>query len=110
MPDTDPDTQIIRHQRHLLDISEDVAHLNCAYMAPNLKAATLGFAAEPENRRIGHYQGLTREEPLPGNLLETLAAANVFVSAGGTPIRVTPHVYTSGKDIERFFTALETSL
>lgn len=111
MPDTDPDTQIIPSQRNLFDIPEDVAYPNCAYMVPNLKAVTAAdIAAEPESKRAGHYLGLTREEPLPGNLLETPAAANVFVSVRGTAIRVTPNVYTSHEDIERFCAALETSL
>lgn len=74
------------------------------------EAATLGFAAEPESRRAGHYLGLTREAPLPDNLLARLAEANVFVSVRGAAIRVTPHVYTSHKDIERFMTALEAAL
>jgi len=73
-------------------------------------AATLGFAAEPESRRAGHYLGLTREEPLPQDLLEKLAGANVFVSVRGSAIRVTPHVYTSDRDMDRFLEALEHAL
>lgn len=74
------------------------------------EAASLGFAAEPESRRAGHYLGLTRDEPLPEDLLEKLAKANVFVSVRGSAIRVTPHLYTSDADIERFLTALERAL
>lgn len=74
------------------------------------EAATLGFTAQPENRRAGHYLGLTREAPLPDDLLAKLASANVFVSVRGDAIRVTPHVYTSDTDIERFLTALEQAL
>ncbi|MGD1934825.1 MAG: aminotransferase class V-fold PLP-dependent enzyme [Candidatus Phaeomarinobacter sp.] len=74
------------------------------------EAATLGFVAEPESRRAGHYLGLTREAPLPEHLLASLAAANVFVSVRGAAIRVTPHVYTSDTDLERFMTALESGL
>ncbi len=74
------------------------------------QAATLGFAAEPESRRAGHYLGLTREAPLPDNLLTRLAEANVFVSVRGSAIRVTPHLYTSDTDIGQFLEALEHTL
>jgi len=73
-------------------------------------AATLGFAAEPESRRAGHYLGLTRDAPLPDDLLTKLAAANAYVSVRGSAIRVTPHLYTSDADMERFLTALEVAL
>lgn len=78
--------------------------------AMTTQAATLGFAAEPESRRAGHYLGLTREAPLPDDLLTRLAEANVFVSVRGSAIRVTPHVYTSVRDMDRFLEALEHAL
>ncbi len=73
-------------------------------------AADLGFTAVPEDRRAPHYLGLTRDADLPADLLGRLSEARVFVSVRGHAVRVTPHVYTTDADLDRFFEALEQAL
>jgi len=60
--------------------------------------------------RAPHYLGLRREGGLPGGLLETLAEENIYVSARGPALRVTPHLYTSDNDMARLIAALKTLL
>src|ERR1700757_2995786 len=38
-PPNPPDTALLPNQRHLFDIPDDVAFLNCAYMSPLPKAS-----------------------------------------------------------------------
>lgn len=74
------------------------------------RAAEMGFASDPESRRAGHFLGLTREAPLPEGLLAHLAERRVHVSVRGSAIRVTPHLWTTDEDVDRFFEALGDAL
>ncbi len=69
-------------------------------------AAALGFRALPVAERAGHYLGLMRDQGLPEGLVQNLMAKNIYVSVRGSSVRITPHLYTSDEDIERFMTAL----
>ena len=74
------------------------------------RAAPLGFRAPPADLRASHYLGLNTQRALPDDFLAQLAARNVFVSVRGSAVRVTPHLYTTDEDVDRFFDALDECL
>jgi selenocysteine lyase/cysteine desulfurase len=74
------------------------------------RVAPLGLTALPETLRAPHYLGLQMAGGLPAGLLPELAKRKVYVSVRGASIRVTPHVYNSEEDVERFVEALRAVL
>lgn len=75
------------------------------------RAAGLGIAAVPPDRRAGHYLGLRFPGGVPGGLIETLAAARVHVSVRGrAAMRVTPHLWIDEADEARFYRVLEGAM
>jgi selenocysteine lyase/cysteine desulfurase len=74
------------------------------------RAAELGLAPTPEDRRPGHYLGIRFPGGPPPHLLERLAAKGVYLSVRGDSLRVTPHLYNDEEDVERLFEALEPLL
>ena len=71
------------------------------------RASSLGLSSISDQHRAGHFLGLRCENGIPSGLLQRLASRNVYVSARGNSIRVTPHLWNSDSDIDRFFEALE---
>jgi selenocysteine lyase/cysteine desulfurase len=75
------------------------------------RAAPLGLSVLPKSRRAPHYLGLQMAAAPPPQvlreLLSELARRNVYVSVRGSAIRVTPHVYNTEADVDRFIEALE---
>ena len=69
--------------------------------------APFGYSAAPLEDRGTHLFGLRRQGGLPHDLGTRLAAKNVFVSIRGDAIRVSPNVYNTYADIERFASALK---
>jgi selenocysteine lyase/cysteine desulfurase len=86
------------------------ATLSARTAAMAARAATLGLQAAPPGRRAGHYLGLRLPGGVPDGLLEQLARRRVYVSVRGNSVRVTPHLYNTDGDVERFFEALEEAL
>lgn len=74
------------------------------------RALSLGLAPPPKDKRAPHYIGLKFPGSLPVNLLEVLARRKVYVSIRGTSIRVTPHLYNDGRDVQSLFDALAEAL
>ena len=74
------------------------------------RVAPLGLTALPKNLRAPHYLGLRMEAGLPPRLLPELARRNVYASVRGDSIRVTPHVYNTPEDVDRFVRALTAVL
>ncbi|MGB3681982.1 MAG: aminotransferase class V-fold PLP-dependent enzyme, partial [Rubrobacteraceae bacterium] len=71
------------------------------------KAATeFGFETGPADYRGRHMIGLRLGRDVPEDLATRLAAQNVFVSVRGESLRVSPHLYNDGKDVERLFETL----
>jgi selenocysteine lyase/cysteine desulfurase len=54
--------------------------------------------------------GLRSPTPLAPDLPAKLASARVFVSVRGNSIRVSPHLYNTGEDVDRLFTVLADAL
>jgi len=71
------------------------------------RAEMLGLRAAPPETRAGHYLGLRFSDGVPPGLSELLARRQVYVSVRGESVRVTPHLYNTDEDIDRFFEALE---
>lgn len=72
-------------------------------------AAGLGFTADTPDR-AGHYLALTAPEAAPEDLLARLKAAGVLISRRGPLLRVSPHLYNTAEDVDRFAAALETAM
>ncbi|MBL4870100.1 MAG: aminotransferase class V-fold PLP-dependent enzyme [Robiginitomaculum sp.] len=69
-------------------------------------ARQLGLTVQPNKFRSPHYLGFGFPNGIPKGLAETLAAQNIFVSIRGSSVRVTPHLYNTGEDIERLMDVL----
>ena len=71
------------------------------------RAARLGLGSAPAELRAGHFLGLRFPDgALPDGLPAALAAERVHVSVRGASMRVTPHLYNTGEDVDRLFAAL----
>jgi selenocysteine lyase/cysteine desulfurase len=71
-----------------------------------LRAEAMGFSAPAEAFRSPHLIGLRSPDGLPGATAVALASERVFVSVRGDAVRVSPHLYNNGEDIERLFNVL----
>lgn len=60
--------------------------------------------------RGGHYLCLALPDHAPKDLARRLMARGVSVSQRGDRLRVTPHLYTDGADIDRFASAIKAEL
>jgi selenocysteine lyase/cysteine desulfurase len=71
------------------------------------EAKERGVEAIPAQRRVRHMIGLRLGSRVPEDLAARLARENVFVSVRGESVRVSPHLYNTESDVERFFEVLE---
>ena len=81
----------------------------CGALVDDLVArvAPRGWTAVPTSLRSRHYVGLRAPGGLPADLSRRLTAAKVSVSVrGGHTLRVTPHVYNDGADLDRLLDVL----
>ena len=74
------------------------------------RAAALGLGAVPAPLRAPHYLGLRFPAGMPAGLGAQLAARDVYVSVRGNALRVTPHLYNDGEDVDRLIGALGSAL
>jgi selenocysteine lyase/cysteine desulfurase len=70
------------------------------------RARDLGFEAAPASRRAPHIVGLRLAGDVPEDLAARLAAERVYVSLRGPSVRLSPHLYVTDDDLDRFFDAL----
>lgn len=68
-----------------------------------------GYAVLPPDQRCGHMIGLRHSGGIPRGLAGLLKEAKVFVSIRGDSIRVAPHVYNDGNDVDRLFEVLRAA-
>ena len=67
----------------------------------------LGFNTLARSTRAGHFLGLQLPNASSTNdILQALSKANVYVSARGKTLRITPHLYNTERDIEHLVSAL----
>ena len=104
--------QAMAAMRQILDwgVGNIHATLSARNEAIAARARGLGIASVPQGRRAGHYLGLRFAGGVPEGLGDRLAAENIHVSVRGAAMRVTPHLYNTDADIDRFFAVLERSL
>lgn len=81
---------------------------HCAALAAGCQAA--GLTPTPAADRAPHYLTAALPADAPADLVDRLAKAGVYVSRRGDRLRITPHVYTTESDIDRFRTALCAAL
>ena len=85
----------------------------CAALADEVVegARAVGYGAEGAAHRAGHLFGLA---PPPGvdadHVRRALAGRNVAVSTRGGVVRVSPHVYNDGADVEALLDGLRASV
>jgi len=69
-------------------------------------ARSEGYIVLPPDQRCGHMIGIRHPDGIPGELAGLLRDARVSVSIRGDSIRIAPHLYNDGPDIERLFEVL----
>ncbi|MFJ3203130.1 aminotransferase class V-fold PLP-dependent enzyme [Streptomyces sp. NPDC086989] len=86
-------------------------------IAVTLAATTARIASAARERglpvpapRGPHMLGVTVPDGLQQRVVAALEEANVFVGARGSAIRISPHLHTTGADIEQLLTALDNAL
>ena len=72
--------------------------------------APLGLHPLPSQFRSPHYPSLRAGDDLAADLPARLARRNVYISARGEWLRVTPHLYNDEQDVALLVTALEEEL
>jgi selenocysteine lyase/cysteine desulfurase len=65
-----------------------------------------GYGVLPLEQRCGHMIGIRHPEGVPGELPALFREDKVFVSVRGDSVRIAPHLYNDGSDIERLFEVL----
>jgi selenocysteine lyase/cysteine desulfurase len=66
-------------------------------------AREIGMSVASKTFRSPHLIGIKFPGALPDNLSARLATQNVFVSVRGDSIRISPHLYNTDAEIDRFF-------
>ena len=90
-------------------VTEIAATLAARTAAIAERAGALGFASPPPEFRAGHFLGLDLGDADPKALLDACVGANVHVSIRGRSMRVTPHLYNTDADVDRFIDVLARS-
>jgi selenocysteine lyase/cysteine desulfurase len=73
------------------------------------RAAVLGLNVAPPHLRAAHMLGIRFPEGVPTDLVERLSHNQIYVSVRGNSIRISPHLYNTGYDIEKLFKTLQAS-
>jgi selenocysteine lyase/cysteine desulfurase len=87
----------------IANVAETLSHLTARIED---EARKLSIEAVPAERRVGHMIGLKLGSEAPKDLATRLAKEKVFVSVRGRALRVSPHLYNTGRDVERLFDSL----
>jgi selenocysteine lyase/cysteine desulfurase len=66
-------------------------------------AGEIGMSVASKTFRSPHLIGVKFSDALPDDLSARLATQNVFVSVRGDSIRISPHLYNTDAEIDRFF-------
>jgi selenocysteine lyase/cysteine desulfurase len=72
-------------------------------------AQSEGYTVLPPDQRCGHMIGIRHPEGIPSKLAGLLREARVFVSIRGDSIRIAPHLYNDGADVDRLFEVLRAA-
>jgi len=80
--------------------------INARVEAISEEASRIGFEVLPRQARAPHFGSLRARSALPESLARDLVKRRIFVSVRGEFVRVTPHVFTTDADVDRFLAAL----
>ena len=72
-------------------------------------ALDAGWITGPAEQRAAHMIGLRQPDGLPVGITDTFKASGISVSVRGDSVRVSPHLHTTDRDIERFLKVLRAS-
>ena len=72
------------------------------------EARALGLDVVDPARRAPHFLGIRFPDGLPAGLTEHLRDQQIYVSVRGEALRVTPYLYNTENDLERFNQALRS--
>ncbi len=94
----------------ILDWGVDEIAATIAAHTRRIEAETraLGLRPVPSASRAPHLIGVELPGGVPTDLVDRLSAAGVHVSVRGRSVRVSPHVWTTDADVDRFLTVLGT--
>jgi selenocysteine lyase/cysteine desulfurase len=92
------------HDWGIENVSETIGTLTDLILK---RAEERGISTIPKERRARHMIGLMLGPDAPDDLAATLMRHGVFVSVRGPSVRVSPHLYNTEEDIDRFFDVLE---
>lgn len=70
------------------------------------RANALGLQTGRPDLRAGHFLGVRFPGGVPSGLPARLAERKIFISVRGDAMRITPHLFNTGHDIDRLFEAL----
>ncbi len=74
------------------------------------RANELGLNVAPAHQRAGHMLGLRFPKKMSADLVDRLSEKKIYVSVRGNSIRVSPHLYNTGQDIEKFLKILSENI
>jgi selenocysteine lyase/cysteine desulfurase len=74
------------------------------------RARQIGLVVAPRQVRAPHLIGISNPGGFGKELPNVLAQEKVYVSVRGESIRIAPHLYTTEKDIDRLFSALQKAI
>lgn len=74
------------------------------------RAGALGLDCVPTRHHGGHLVGIELPLPIADRIHEDLRRENVFVEKLDSYLRLSPHLYNSAEDVDRFFAVVERSL
>jgi len=120
---------MIKSQRKLFDIPDDIAYFNCAYNSPQLNESQkrlsfgisakchpweriashllqLGFQLHDDSQRCPHMFGALIPNDYKGSLVSELREKKVFISQRCKSIRFAPHLHINDNDLERLLNAM----
>ena len=74
------------------------------------RAAELGLSCVPTRRHGGHIVGIEFADGIAERVLKDLKHEGIYVERLDDFLRLSPHLYNTAEDIDRFFTVVETSI
>jgi len=74
------------------------------------RAAALGLSCVPTRHHGGHLVGIEFPPPVAERVYENLIREKVYVEKVDSYLRLSPHLYNTADDVDRFFAVVERSL
>ncbi|KAA3641069.1 MAG: aminotransferase class V-fold PLP-dependent enzyme [Armatimonadetes bacterium] len=72
-------------------------------------ATEAGWLTAPSDQRSPHLIGIRHPDGLPADIADVFRSNRISVSVRGDSIRISPHLHTTDRDVERLFAALRAA-